>query len=327
MKVKRAVIFLSLLMVLVLLSSWLMDPAYWFLRGKIQDRNRAHAGIAAEEPDTIDVLILGDSESYMSVSPLELWQRTGIAAYVCGQSSQRVPETYYMLKTALKNQNPRLVILETNLLFRAVEPKKGVETALMEGIQYYAPIFRYHNLWKAFFQGESEIGSFYKGFELREEVVPYEGGEYMKATQKRERISPYVRWYLDRIRRLCEDRGIPLLLISVPTPKHFTVEKYNAVSAYANRHGLAYLDLNHRVSGLGIDWSVDTMDAGDHLNLSGARKVTAYLAEYLKKNYQWKDHRMEEVYRSWNAEAVYYQRKAVESLAAIRKRKPTQVKV
>lgn len=320
MKVKRAVVFLSLLAALVLLFSWLIDPAYWFLRGKIQNRDRAYGGIAAEEPNTIDVLILGDSESYSSVSPLELWQRTGIAAYVCGQSSQRIPETYYMLKTALKNQKPKLIILETNLLFRTEEPQKGLETALMEGIRYYAPVFRHHDLWKAFFQEKSEIGSFYKGFELREEVIPYEKGEYMEATRKKEPISPYVKGYLDRIRRLCEDINVPLLLLSAPTPKHFTVQKYNAISEYANRYGLAYLDFNHRISELGIDWSVDTMDAGDHLNLSGAQKVTAYLADYLKKNYQWKDHRMEEAYQSWNMEAAYYQRKAAESLAVIRKK-------
>lgn len=320
MKAKRTLVFFGLLAILVLLLSGLFNPAYWFLRGKIQNRNRAHAGIAAEEPDTIDVLVLGDSESYTSVSPLELWQRTGIAAYVCGQSSQRIPETYYMLKSAFKNQNPRLVILETNLLFRNMEPNKNLETSLMEGIQYYAPIFRYHDLWKAAFQEESEMGSFYKGFELREEVVPYEQGEYMRATRKKEPISPYVKWYLDRIRRLCEDRGATLLLLSVPTPKHFTVKKYNAVSEYANRHGLAYLDLNHRISKLGIDWAVDTMDAGDHLNLSGAQKVTAYLAGYLKREYQLKDHRMEEVYKRWNAEAAYYQRKAVKGLETIRKK-------
>ena len=48
---------------------------------------------------------------------------------------------------------------------------------------------------------------------------------------------------------------------------------------------------------------MDTVDKGDHLNLTGARKVTRYLGNYLKENYELPDHREEQSYREWNAEA------------------------
>ena len=58
-------------------------------------------GILSERPDSIDVLILGDSESYNAISPLLLWDELGCTSYVCGTNSQRLPYTKTMLEPGL----------------------------------------------------------------------------------------------------------------------------------------------------------------------------------------------------------------------------------
>ena len=57
----------------------------------------------------------------------------------------------------------------------------------------------------------------------------------------------------------------------------------------------------------GIDWKSDTLDKGDHLNLSGAHKITDYMITYLQEHYVLPDHRGDEKFTSWryDGRAVY----------------------
>ena len=81
-------------------------------------RDRDMYRIRQEKPYSIDVIIVGDSLSYTSVSPMQLWKEYGFTSFVCGQWGQKIGETEYMLKTVLNRQKPKVVILEANVLFR-----------------------------------------------------------------------------------------------------------------------------------------------------------------------------------------------------------------
>ena len=63
---------------------------------------------------------------------------------------------------------------------------------------------------------------------------------------------------------------------------------------YAKENELPYIDLNMKTKEIGIDWKTDSYDKGDHLNLHGAQKVTAYMGKYLTENYSMPDHRGED---------------------------------
>ena len=58
---------------------------------------------------------------------------------------------------------------------------------------------------------------------------------------------------------------------------------------------------------IGIDWQKDSYDGGDHLNLSGAEKVTDYLGKYLRDNYHFRENYSDETLRRWNAGMKKYQ--------------------
>ena len=256
------------------------------------NQNKNAAGIRKEPKNTIDVLVAGDSLTYSSISPMGLWNHYGITAYVCGQPGQMMDETYDTLKLAFETQKPRLVLFETNVLFRKQEKAKEKK-----------------NLMSKLYVREDS-----KGFKLRDGVKPYQKGAYMKKTEKKEKMPEQVEMYMEKILKLCREHGARLVLVSTPSPKNYNYQKHNTLQEYAGKKSLIYLDMNLITKGLKIDWKTDTMDQGDHLNLSGARKVTKYLGKYLKKEFKLSDHRDEALYKRWERAAKEYTRKEEEKL-------------
>ena len=100
-----------------------------------------------------------------SISPMELWKSTGITSYICGQSAQRISESYYMLKHALDYQSPQVVLLETNMLFRYTNTPDSLRSSISDTAMYYFPVLQYHNLWKNIVNDQIPEGwQSYKGF-------------------------------------------------------------------------------------------------------------------------------------------------------------------
>lgn len=276
---------------------------------EVAERNRSGVGLQKEKEDTIDAIFVGDSESYTTAIPPQIWQEKGFTSYACGQAGQRAQETYSMLKRAFKKQSPKVVVIETNLMFRYENLATEVKKTLSESANYYFPIFRYHDMWKKFpFKNSGEAKPDFKGFEIRAGVDAYTGdAAYMKETEETEEIHRYVKGYLDAVIDLCRENGAEVFFYSAPSPKNYNYKRHNAIQKFADQKGVPYLDLNLKTEELGIDWSQDTMDKGDHLNLYGAQKVTKYMADLLAEQYEFTDHRNDEKYQDWNKCAEAYQ--------------------
>ena len=291
-KIVRPVVFCAILLCLLMAASAVMSALARTNTDLVQNRNKSMVELENEPADTIDVLVIGDSESYTTVSPMEIWDKEGIPSYVGGQTGQKIQESYYMLKKALKTQKPKVVAIETNMIFRSQSAVRGIKETLVQTMLYYFPVFRLHNSWKAWVTGEDKRSqTFYKGFVLRDVVEAYTGGSYMKKTAKTERMSRITRFMMDQIVSLCRKNNIQLFLYSAPSPKNYSFRKHNTME-------------------LGINWSEDSLDKGDHLNILGAVKVSDYLGRYLKKEYHLKSRKSESTYRSWNESLIQYREAA-----------------
>jgi hypothetical protein len=63
------------------------------------------------------------------------------------------------------------------------------------------------------------------------------------------------------------------------------------MEAYAAEHSLAFYNFLDYVEEMGIDYKTDTYDAGLHMNLSGATKLSAFFAGILAEQHGLEDHR------------------------------------
>ena len=306
----RAVAFAMVVLLLLVAAGKLCDPIRLGLQDSVSERERYLLHLLSEPEDMVDVAVLGDSESYTAVSAYQLWKDAGIASYIGGQSGQWIGESYFSLKKILKRQSPKVVILETNEFFSRGDASviRDAAKSAQELAQQMFPILKYHRFWKMEPADSKLQTTVFNGFQLRTAVAPYTGGAYMHATAEKTPVTFITRYYLEKIKDLCDTHGTKLLLMTAPSPANHTMQRHNAVQALADNQGVPYIDLNLNTEELGIDWNLDTLDGGDHINYNGCRKVTVYLQQYLQAHYTLPDRRKDARYEAWNKRAAEFEK-------------------
>lgn len=297
---KRKIAFFEILLVLCLMISQFLVYAANKDMGLLKGKNLNFMQIQKEPKNTIDVLFVGDSLVYSGFSPMQMWKEYGIASMVGAQSGQKMQDTYLTIKKAVEKQKIKLVVLETNVLYRNQGNTEGIKSFILDKADKYFPMIQYHDMWKTVLFGKRYDGQNYKGYLMRSADHAYTDGEYMLASEGRKPIAKNNRVWLQKIRKLCKENKVRLLLVSMPSPKNYSMEKHNALQSYTQKHKMNYLDLNIKTDFLEIDWQTDTRDGGDHLNVWGATKVSHFMGKYLTENYKLKDHRGEDTYAAWN---------------------------
>ncbi|MDD6229181.1 MAG: hypothetical protein PUA95_00450 [Lactimicrobium massiliense] len=305
-KVMRNLLFFIILAALLIVPGKILTPNYMIDHNLVSGRNAVYSGIASQEKNSLDVIAVGDSLSYSSMNPMELWLKYGYTSYDGGQPGAKLQETVEVLRLVFQTQKPSVILLETNGFFRKVKASSLTQqkSDLAEVIYNTFPILRYHNFWKTLFTPFSSQS--FMGFSINRSVKPYKGGDYMEETGKIKNIPEANIESLHAIEKLCEENGASLILYSAPSPKNYTVAKHNALEELAADENLEYIDLNTKLKELNISWDADTRDKGDHLNFFGAEKTTAYLGSYLADHYDLQDHRNDDVAAVWNALAAKY---------------------
>lgn len=268
------------------------------------------------EQDSIDVLFFGSSHAVSSFSPQELYQNYGIRSYNLGCEQQNLLLSYYWLKEALRFQKPKAVVLDTYMLFpyNSSEPLNTAEATTRKAMDYmkwskvkreavrdiceidenqskmsyYFTNIRFHTRWKNlneddFTYSEMKQHENLKGFSALS--WPYNNMEYspfsMEDSLDRADTVPVMQNYLDKIKELCQQEKIELILVKTPTTAA-NIYKYNTLKDYAAQNNLHYLDFNEKslYEEIGFQFPLDNADAG-HANLWGAVKMTEYLGRFL----------------------------------------------
>lgn len=319
----------------LLLALWLLQC---LLVPKYMSGPHHEGALIAEyygEPKVHDLIFVGDCEVYENFSPVTLWQEFGISSYIRGSAQQLIWQSYYLLEETLKYEIPKVVVFNV-LAMKYGEPQneaynrlnldgmrlspskiKGVKASMTEGeelITYIFPLLRYHSRW-------SELKGEDLRYIFRREVIGHNG--YLMQTGVKPAadvpdgipLEDYsfeeVCWeYLGKMRSLCEERGIELVLIKSPgLYPYWYAEWDEQIVTYAKEHGLKYYNLLDLCGEIGIDWSTDTYDGGLHLNVTGAERLSRYFGGILAAECGLPDRRGEEALAGlWRDKAESYER-------------------
>lgn len=307
-KAVGSVFFVSGLICLLVILSYIFIPKNNMKAFGMEDEPAN--GILGEKENTIDVLVIGDSESYSSISPMAMWAAQGFTTYVCGTPGQFLYQSQNYLEQAFDKQEPKVVILETNAIYR----KMSANAALMNRVENMFSIFRYHDRWKNIQSGEAFSSADYtwtddyKGYRYNNVVDGTSKSDYMIPTDNAAPIASMNWQYVSDMADFAKENGAKFILVSTPSPVNWNYERHNGIAQMARELGLPYVDLNLMTKEVPIDWMTDTRDKGDHLNHAGAVKVSAWLGSYLKKTFKLEDHRKDSRYEKWNEALERYKK-------------------
>ncbi len=286
------------------------------------------------EDNSIDVLALGSSHSFVDINPSVLYREYGIAGFDLGGSRQPFWNSYYYLKEALKTQKPEVIILEA---YAAVfSQQHGLESEIIKSnyglnfskdkieslkvstpdgkLGYLLEWVYYHNRYEEIrkadfgkYLGKESKYKDWKGHyclfvntEFERPVI----GEVREDIRMAEKEEEYYR----KIIELAKEEGIPIMVIVSPYPV-YTEEDAGLLfhaQKIAEEYGVPFINYNEKYDELALDFSVDFADIG-HLSYLGSEKLTMDIGDYLSENYDLDDRREDPAYLSWERNAQYYE--------------------
>ena len=262
-----------------------------------------------QETTEHDVIFVGDCEVYENFSPITLWENYGVTSYIRGSPQQLIWHSYYTLKDTLERETPKVVVFNV-LSMQYSEPQseaynrmalddlplavnkiQAVLASQMEDetlLSYIFPFFRYHSRWSELTASDfrylfHQDTLSHNGFLMRADVRPVETLPEPKKLANYQ-FADVCYEYLDKIRLLCEEKGVELILIKAPSLyPHWYDEWDQQMVDYAAEYGLTYINFLDHIDEIGLDFSTDTYDQGLHLNLSGAEKLSDYFGTILRE--------------------------------------------
>ena len=299
MNIFKGFMFVLIFMVLFYLFTYLTIPKYNV--GDFYLLDIANYSILSEEKNTIDVIALGDSLIYSSVSPMEIYGEYGYTVFDCADAAQLLPTTIKNLDLALRSQKPKMVIIEPSVFFRD-ERKADFGKKYVDKLRKFFSLIQTHNNWKKLLTRKSNTARWVnveKGYKYNDKIKAVSNFKQFEYTEE-EKHFPYKNLdYFYEILAMCEEYNVKLVFFGFPSRKTWSYARHNYITRLAKENNIEYYNLNFDDS-VYIDWTTDTKDAGNHLNYTGAKKVSSYVGKYLHDTGLFKDHRNDKKYEAWN---------------------------
>ena len=322
--ISKILVFLVIFIFLCITMNYLCNPT---LSGDTEIIN----GFYGERKNSLDVVYLGGSASFVYYQPLKAYKEYGITAYNFGANTMQAELYPYMVEEVYKRQNPKLLIIDarayqyrdgeqppTEVAYRnvlsgtplSINKSNFIEENVREVLQedntlpYYFSFIKFHSAEGKYSKTQAirmmlhKYKHPYKGFMFIPKVEKEEYIDYETAEEK----APFKETVqkLDELLDTLKDKDTKVLFVVSPYIEQKEHKKiYNYVAKRVKEAGYDFIDANDYRDEMKINYNTDFYNPS-HVNIYGSNKYTDFINNYIKNNLNLIDHRKEKVYDSWN---------------------------
>lgn len=271
-------------------------------------------------PNTIDIIYMGSSHSEVGIVPAIIDESVNVKSFNYSVTGMRIEQGVFRLRDMLKTQTPKLIVLDT-FSFTPVEEEnrevltrwafdslplsknkvEAVNHVIKENREaYYVPFLKYHTRWKEISARDLQLlrdQSLYEtvGFggttaieKMEEEDFYFL--EFMYDPNYTVPINSSQKQCFEEFLEIAKKKNIKILLITVPYKVQLGMSSQELTGInnfleqnYVDQNTVKMLDMNKYYRELDFGYS-DLFNEG-HVNRSGAKKVSEFLAYYIQKEY------------------------------------------
>ncbi len=339
----RAVKIVSLLLALVICIGLLQEYVLCHA-----DHNRERIkGFYLEDDNSLDVAVIGASDVYAGYSAGYAYEKYGFTSYPIATQANVMQCYATQIKELLKHQNPKLIVVELNGALYVDEKdltkdsnfrnyvdniplsKNKVDLiqnyATSEKIEYYAPIIKYHSVWKDFPKGlawsYTDIKDQLRGYNYlkgaKNKTVEFKPkkktyNDVLQYDDEKEPLAEKSEAYLRDFLDFCKSEGIENILFVrfphiVPEKMLYRYHRANMLADIIGEYGYDYINFEKDFVKTGLDVNHDFYNY-DHLNAYGQKTFTDYLCSILVDKYNiGKSELTDSQKKEWDEAARYYE--------------------
>lgn len=304
------------------------------------------SGYYKEKDDSLDAVFIGSSTSYANFNVMMAWENYGISAFTLATPHQPIYAAEHIFTEAVKTQPNAVYVFNLGTVCEYFEEDQlyafhaildymplslnkikltkylldEADMEYMKNSEYFVPMVRYHDKW-----------SDWDGTDYHKELDGVKGAPHYKQYkyQKRNIESLYkqtsvaaddneytakIKGCLSRLIEQIKANNAEAVFITFPTAgKSMKILKHmNFAEEYVKNAGYPVVDMLDRdlMDSIGLDLSCDYYN-DNHPNIHGSAKTTKFIAEYLLKNYDFKDKRNDESFAakdSWDKALKEYKK-------------------
>lgn len=309
--IKRALTVVSLIIIPLLLVST--------TQRRVDHNTLRIQGFYQEEKDSIDVILFGASEVFPGYSPAYAYKQYGFTSYSYAIDANYTKLIKYQIEEVLSYQSPKCIIIETSCYYnpRQTEEKNTALATLRkwtdgipfskhktdiisqltdsDQISYYFPFIMYHGNLENFSDTKAEISQKLRGYTYLKGITSTNKKTECNSLRdvsddntEAELPKKDYEYFMELI-EYCKNLDCKVVFVRFPQRiendddyKMFCTQNY--IDRLVTDNGLDFINLDKEFTDIGLVPNEDFYDK-HHMNVNGQIKMTDYLGQLLRNEY------------------------------------------